>query len=70
MINKLTAHIGNFRNTKKTFLNLVETVEDCDAKLVKKAADNPAEYDNKTWKDDPIEAARRVRECWHSKMIL
>ena len=37
-----------------------------DADLAKKAVENPAAYDGKTWKDDPIEKARRVWEWWRA----
>jgi hypothetical protein len=35
--------------------------------LVKKSTDDPAQYGDKAWKNDPIESARRIWEWWRAK---
>ncbi len=42
-------------------------IKDYDENLAKKSTDDPARYGDKTWKDDPIESARRIWEWWREK---
>ena len=53
--------------TPESLWSELEGAEAYDAKLQKKAKDNPGKFGGKTWKDDGVEKARRVWEWWQSK---
>ena len=67
MIDELSAYIAMVNATTNSFWNNVEGAKDYDENLAKKSTDDPARYGDKTWKDDPIESARRIWEWWRAK---
>ena len=66
MIQEIPRYLALVQGTGEPFWNQVEGASKYDADLAKKAVENPAAYDGKTWKDDPIEKARRVWEWWRA----
>jgi hypothetical protein len=66
MVNEIPAYMAKVASTNEMFWNTVEGAEEYDEDLAAKAVEDPVKYDNKTWRDDPIEMARRVWEWWRS----
>jgi hypothetical protein len=67
VIDELPAYIAMVNTTTNSFWNNVEGAKEYDEDLAKKSNDDPAKYGDKTWKDDPIEIARRIWEWWRAK---
>ena len=67
MIEELPTYIAKVKDTTNLFWNMVEGAHEYDKKLAEKAAKDPEKYNGITWKDDPIEKARRVWEWWRAK---
>jgi hypothetical protein len=66
MIDKIRSYKGMLVRTREEFWNGVEGATKYDTDLARKAVDNPDKYGGCTWKDDPIEKARRVWEWWRA----
>ena len=66
MIEQIPSYLAKVDRTGVDFWNSVEGAKEYDDKLAKKAVKDAAKYGNKTWKDDPIEQARRVWEWWRA----
>ena len=69
IIDKILEQVPEFiaivKSTSNDFWNSVENASDYDIELAKKAVENNTVV-TRTWKDDPIEKARRVWEWWRS----
>jgi hypothetical protein len=65
MIEQVPEFIALVNATKEDFWNSVEDASDYDMDLTKKAINNN-EPVTRTWKDDPIEKARRIWEWWRA----
>jgi hypothetical protein len=60
MVNEIPAYMAKVASTNE------EGAEEYDEDLATKAVEDPVKYDNKTWRDDPIDMARRMWEWWRS----
>jgi len=66
MINQIPAYLAQVKNTGQSFWNGVEGSAKYDKEIAKKAMKDPEKYEggDYTWRNDPIEKARRVWEWW------
>lgn len=67
MIKELPIYMAKVQDTGVLFWNRVEGAHEYDKTLAEKALKNPGKYVGVTWKNDPIEKARRIWEWWRSK---
>lgn len=73
MIDELPTYLALVNATPAEFWDSLDGAEEYDEKLVKKQQSNPEKYAGQTWRDDPIEKARRVWEWWktnHHKLTF
>ncbi|KAL3765855.1 hypothetical protein ACHAWO_006400 [Cyclotella atomus] len=66
IIDEIPYYKGMLDRTGEDFWNGVEGATKYDIDLARKVVDNPDKYAGSTWKDDPIEKARRVWEWWRA----
>lgn len=66
LISEIPRYLALVQATGEPFWNQVEGASKYDTNLAKKAAKDPTAYSGKTWKDDPIEKARRIWEWWRA----